>query len=63
MATPLHTFTNERDGLESYVWSSTMGGYNVTMKDLDCGEFIPKAVNTGDIDIAITIAKKWAGVS
>jgi hypothetical protein len=63
MATPLHTFTNEPDGMQSYVWNAEKGGYNVTMKDLDSGEFIPAAVHTVDLDKAVDMAKKWAGVA
>jgi len=62
MAHLLHTFTNEKDGLESYVWASEMGGYNVTMKDTDADEFIPEAVKTHDLQVAVRTAKKWAAV-
>lgn len=60
---PLHTFTNEAEGMESYVWSADRGGYNVTMRDLDSGEFIPQAYHTADEDKAVDIAKRWANVA
>jgi hypothetical protein len=60
--TPLHTFTNAGEGMESYVWPASRGGYNVTMRDLDSGEFVPEARWTDDEENAIATAKKWANV-
>lgn len=56
---PLHTFKSRDGDLESYVWEATKGGFNVTMKDLDAGEFLPTAVHTEDLAKAIATAKKW----
>jgi hypothetical protein len=63
MKKPVETFTNKDDGMESYVFENDRGGYNVTMKDLDSGDFIPTAF-TGikDLKKAIEKAKKIVGV-
>jgi len=37
----LHTFTNLEDQVETYVTEATDGGFRVSMKDLDSGEFLP----------------------
>ncbi len=54
----LHTFTNEEEGVESYVYENGKGGFNVTMKDLDSGNFLPWAmVNISDLSSAVKSAK------
>jgi hypothetical protein len=56
---PLKTFTNKDEGMESYVFESDRGGYNVTMKDLDADEMVPTGfVGIKDLDAAIAKAKK-----
>lgn len=61
MKKPLKTFTNKEDGMESYVFENEGkgGGYNVTLKDLDSGEFVPSGfIGIKDLNKAIEKAKK-----
>jgi hypothetical protein len=54
---PLHSFRND-DNMESYVHPSTQGGYNVTIRDVDSGEYLPTAyVGIPDEAQAIVRAK------
>lgn len=59
---PLKTFTNKEDGMESYVFESTRGGYNVTLKDLDSGLMVPHGFNFPDLHKAEQKAKEIAGL-
>ena len=62
MSQPIATFTNEETGMESYVYPSDRGGYNVTLKDLDSGEFVDGTpVGIKDKDVALAKAKKIVG--
>jgi len=58
---PLHTFTSKDGDMESYVWEASRGGFNVTLKDVDSGNFLPTSVHTHDLAKAIATAKKWVG--
>lgn len=63
-AKPIETFTNEEDQMESYVFESTSskGGYNVTMRDLDSGEMVStKFTDIPDLKQAVAKAKKIVG--
>ncbi len=44
MNQPIASFTNEETQMKSYVWPSDRGGFNVTLQDLDSGEFVPAAI-------------------
>ena len=60
---PLHTFTNEDEGVESYVYENGKGGFNVTVKDLDSGNFLPWAsVNIPDLASAVHSARHLAAL-
>lgn len=63
MSKPLHTFTNHEDGMESYVWPASRGGYNVTIRDMGADEFVPGALWTADETKAVETAKKWVNVT
>lgn len=60
--TPLATFRNDETGMETYVHSGQNGTFNVTMRDLDSGEWVPGArVGIKSLDEATRVASKWAG--
>lgn len=61
---PIAKFRNDDTGMESYVnRGSKPGTFNVTMRDLDSGEWVPGArIGIASLDQAKTLARKWAGV-
>lgn len=60
---PVATFTNTDEGMESYVFLNEKSGYNVTLKDLDSGMFVPMGFcGIKDLNQAIAKAKKVANV-
>jgi hypothetical protein len=52
------TFTNTQDGITSFVFVATIGGFNVTLRDDDSGEFVGIALNFKDEAKAIAKAKE-----
>ncbi len=61
----LATYTNTEDGMESYVHTCTAktGGFNVVLKDLDSGEYVPFGrIGIQSLQAAMDYAKKIAGV-
>lgn len=61
---PLVSYRNDETGMESYVVHGKRSGvYNVTMRDLDSGEWVPGArIGIASLDEAKALAQKWAGV-
>lgn len=61
---PLASYRNDETGMESYVVNGkSPGKYNVTMRDLDSGEWVPGArIGISSLDEAKALAQKWAGV-
>jgi hypothetical protein len=64
MANPIFPIVvaNPEDGVEAHVNASVRGGFNVTMRDIDSGEWVPHGRCGMSLDVAIALAKKWAGV-
>ena len=61
MANILHTFTN--DGLTTFVFESSFGGYGVSMRDDDSGEFVNCSHHgIATIEQAIAEAKNAVGL-
>jgi len=61
---PIVSYRNDETGMESYVVHGKRSGvYNVTMRDLDSGEWVPGArIGIASLDDAKALAQKWAGV-
>lgn len=61
---PIASYRNDETGMESYVVHGKRSGvYNVTMRDLDSGEWVPGArIGIASLDEAKALAQKWAGV-
>lgn len=60
--TPIAAFRNDETGMETYVHSGQNGTFNVTMRDLDSGEWVPGArVGIKSLDEATRVASTWAG--
>lgn len=61
---PIVSYRNDETGMESYVvYGNRSGVYNVTMRDLDSGEWVPGArIGIASLDEAKALAQKWAGV-
>ncbi len=59
----LKTFTNTEDGLEATVRVADSGGFGVTLKDLDSGEFVPVVHFYLDFDDACFSARCAAGLA
>lgn len=55
--TCVETFVNEEDQMQSFVWDNGNGTFNVTLKDLDSGEFVPVVKQFPDLQRAIQYAK------
>lgn len=56
MSNVLHSFTNSDTGMTAFVVESSRGGYNVSLRDDDSGEFA-SFVTCGIKDINVAIAK------
>lgn len=55
-------FANAADGITAYVWPCDKGGYNVTLRDDDAGEFVPVSLRgVADLDAAKSHAKRMIG--
>ena len=54
---PLASFTNTEHGVTAFVFAATRGGFNVTVRDDDAGEFLPDAICFSDLGRAIAKAR------
>ena len=62
---PKHTFTNAKEGMESYVTPGvgpSQGKWRVTLKDLDSGETLPTVYVVDSEEAAVAKAKKIANL-
>jgi hypothetical protein len=59
MTTILHTFTNSENGISSFVFESHFGGFGVSLRDDDAGEFVGASIHGfKTVDAAIAKAKE-----
>lgn len=59
----LATYTNKEDGLEAYVSRHVSGGFAVSLKDTDAGEFVPVVTIYKDLGTATDKARALADVA